>query len=200
MIVVRNINIKKYGKQKKYKYDDRISWVNANAENLPFEDNTFDAYLVSFGARNFSDINQSLHEARRVLKNNGRLLCLEFSKVQNVILNLSNSINCHFINFWNWIITGNYTGSCNFTKISKITKSFKNCICNIVYFIFDLRQAGGGRAAFDMFVVIFLRVFEALGLRCLCRSPQALLFPICLRFLIFGDLDKCLCFIKNSFK
>ena len=76
----------KYGKQKKYKYDDKISWVNANAENLPFEDNTFDAYLVSFGARNFSDINQSLHEARRVLKNNGRLLCLEFSKVQNVNL------------------------------------------------------------------------------------------------------------------
>jgi demethylmenaquinone methyltransferase/2-methoxy-6-polyprenyl-1,4-benzoquinol methylase len=32
------------------------------------------------------DINQSLHEARRVLKNNGRLLCLEFSKVQNVNL------------------------------------------------------------------------------------------------------------------
>ena len=81
-----NINMTKYGKRKKYKYDDRISWVNANAESLPFEDNTFDAYLVSFGARNFSDINQSLHEARRVLKNNGRLLCLEFSKVQNVNL------------------------------------------------------------------------------------------------------------------
>jgi len=81
-----NINMTKYGKQKKYMYDDRISWVNANAESLPFEDNTFDAYLVSFGARNFSDINQSLHEARRVLKNNGRLLCLEFSKVQNVNL------------------------------------------------------------------------------------------------------------------
>ena len=81
-----NINMTKYGKRKKYKYDDKISWVNANAESLPFEDNTFDAYLVSFGARNFSDINQSLHEARRVLKNNGRLLCLEFSKVQNVNL------------------------------------------------------------------------------------------------------------------
>ena len=81
-----NINMTKYGKRKKYKYDDRISWVNANAESLPFKDNTFDAYLVSFGARNFSDINQSLHEARRVLKNNGRLLCLEFSKVQNVNL------------------------------------------------------------------------------------------------------------------
>ena len=81
-----NINMTKYGKRKKYKYDDRISWVNANAESLPFKDNTFDAYLVSFGARNFSDINQSLYEARRVLKNNGRLLCLEFSKVQNVNL------------------------------------------------------------------------------------------------------------------
>ena len=81
-----NTNMTKYGIQKKYQYEDKINWVNADAESLPFEDNTFDAYLVSFGARNFSDINQSLHEARRVLKNNGRLLCLEFSKVQNVNL------------------------------------------------------------------------------------------------------------------
>ena len=61
-------------------------FMQGSVYKLPFEDNTFDAYLVSFGARNFSDINQSLHEARRVLKNNGRLLCLEFSKVQNVNL------------------------------------------------------------------------------------------------------------------
>ena len=48
--------------------------------------------------------------------------------------------------------------------------------------IFDLGQAGGRRAAIDVFVVIFLSVFEALGLCCLCQRPQALFFASVLRF------------------
>ena len=78
-----NENMTKYGEQKISKYEDKINWVNAPAEDLPFDNESFDAYIVSFGARNFSDIDKSLLEAKRVLKNNGRLLCLEFSKVQN---------------------------------------------------------------------------------------------------------------------
>ena len=46
------------------------------AEKLPFKDESFDLYSVSFGIRNFSDINQSLKEAKRVLKTGGRILCL----------------------------------------------------------------------------------------------------------------------------
>ena len=47
----------------------------------------FDLYSVSFGIRTFSNIDMSLKEARRVLKNGGRILCLEFSKVENEMLN-----------------------------------------------------------------------------------------------------------------
>ncbi len=64
-----------------------IKWILSSAEKLPFENNTFDFYVISFGIRNVTDINKSLSEAYRVLKNGGRFFCLEFSKVENEILN-----------------------------------------------------------------------------------------------------------------
>ena len=69
--------------KKNLKFKNKIEWVVAPAENLPFADDTFDAYLVSFGVRNFSDIKRSLSEAYRVLKPGGKFFCLEFSKVEN---------------------------------------------------------------------------------------------------------------------
>ena len=72
--------------KKKLKNFDQIKWVYASAEKLPFEEEVFDLYSVSFGIRNFSNIDQSLKEARRVLKTGGRIFCLEFSKVENEIL------------------------------------------------------------------------------------------------------------------
>ena len=75
----------KAGKQK-LKNFDKIEWIYASAEKLPFGEEVFDLYSVSFGIRNFSNINQSLKEAKRVLKTGGRIFCLEFSKVENEIL------------------------------------------------------------------------------------------------------------------
>ena len=69
------------------KYKDKIKWIVAPAEKLPFEDNSFDAYIVSFGVRNFSNIDKALSEAYRILKPGGRFLCLEFSKIQNKNIN-----------------------------------------------------------------------------------------------------------------
>ena len=69
--------------KKNHKFKSKIEWVVAPAENLPFADDTFDAYLVSFGVRNFSNIKRSLSEAYRVLKPGGKFFCLEFSKVEN---------------------------------------------------------------------------------------------------------------------
>ena len=54
---------------------------------MPFNDNEFDYYTISFGLRNVENINSALKEAFRVLKPGGRFLCLEFSKVENDILN-----------------------------------------------------------------------------------------------------------------
>ena len=60
---------------------DAANWACANSECLPFPDNFFDQYVVSFGLRNFSDKEQALREAYRVLKPGGKFFCLEFSKV-----------------------------------------------------------------------------------------------------------------------
>ena len=74
------------GKRKLYNYKT-IKWINSQAEEIPVEDNVFDYYSISYGIRNVSDINKSLKEALRVLKPGGRFLCLEFSKIDNEILN-----------------------------------------------------------------------------------------------------------------
>ena len=64
-----------------------IKWFCNNAERLPFKDNFFDYYTISFGIRNIDRIDIALKEAHRVLKPGGRFLCLEFSKVTNDIFN-----------------------------------------------------------------------------------------------------------------
>ncbi|RCW23139.1 2-octaprenyl-6-methoxy-1,4-benzoquinone methylase /demethylmenaquinone methyltransferase [Ciceribacter lividus] len=65
---------------------DNITFVEANAEELPFEDNSFDAYTIAFGIRNVPHIEVALKEAYRVLKRGGRLLVLEFSEVDMPLL------------------------------------------------------------------------------------------------------------------
>ena len=61
--------------------DDRVSFVEGNAEALAFPDRGFDAYTIAFGIRNVPRIESALSEAFRVLRPGGRFLCLEFSTV-----------------------------------------------------------------------------------------------------------------------
>ena len=70
-----------------FDYNKNVQWLQASAEKLPFEDNVFDFYTISFGIRNVTNINSSLKEAYRVLKPGGRFMCLEFSKIDNEIFN-----------------------------------------------------------------------------------------------------------------
>jgi len=57
-----------------------VRWSLANAECLPFADNTFDCITIAFGLRNVTDRPKALRSMLRVLKPGGRLLILEFSK------------------------------------------------------------------------------------------------------------------------
>jgi ubiquinone/menaquinone biosynthesis methyltransferase len=63
-----------------------IEWLCADAQNMPIPDNIYDYYTIAFGIRNVTDINKALSEAYRVLKLGGKFLCLEFSKVENPLL------------------------------------------------------------------------------------------------------------------
>jgi len=72
--------------KRKFKGNTSVKWFCNSAEKLPFKNNHFDYYTISFGIRNVSNLNNTLKEAYRVLKPGGRFLCLEFSKVKNEIL------------------------------------------------------------------------------------------------------------------
>jgi demethylmenaquinone methyltransferase/2-methoxy-6-polyprenyl-1,4-benzoquinol methylase len=57
-----------------------VTWVNADALDLPFPDHSFDAVTIGFGARNLADLDRGLDEMRRVLKPGGRLVILEITQ------------------------------------------------------------------------------------------------------------------------
>ena len=63
-----------------------VEYVQANAEALPFADNTFDVITIAFGLRNVTDKDAALRSMQRVLKPGGKLMVLEFSKTQNIAL------------------------------------------------------------------------------------------------------------------
>ncbi len=67
-------------KMKARGYDAIIEMRSGDSENLPFEENKFDAVIVAFGVRNFENLEKGLTDMRRVLKEGGRVVVLEFSK------------------------------------------------------------------------------------------------------------------------
>ena len=67
-------------------FDGALDFVEANAEELPFAENSFDCYTIAFGIRNVPRIDKALAEAHRVLRRGGKFLCLEFSNVNVPVL------------------------------------------------------------------------------------------------------------------
>lgn len=65
---------------------DSLEWVVGDAMHLPFNDNTFDVYTISFGIRNVTRPQEALKEAFRVLRPGGRLMVLEFSQIPNELM------------------------------------------------------------------------------------------------------------------
>ena len=135
--------------KKNHNFKDEIEWVVAPAEDLPFKENTFDAYLVSFGVRNFSNIEKSLGEAYRVLKPGGKFYCLEFSKAENETISNVYNFYSSIIPVMGKIIVGdekpyeyltktisNFPSQENFKKIIEGTKfkdvNYRNIFNGIV--------------------------------------------------------------------
>ena len=88
-ILDRNENMLKEGKRRSNvgQIDTGLEWVCGDAMKLPFKNEVFDYYTISFGIRNVLDLKKCLSEALRVLKPGGRIMILEFSKVENETLN-----------------------------------------------------------------------------------------------------------------
>ena len=66
--------------------EDVISLQEGDAENIRYDDQSFDALTMAFGIRNVMDVNKSLAEMYRVLKPGGRVIILEFSLPKNIII------------------------------------------------------------------------------------------------------------------
>ena len=77
-----NVGIEKV---KQHNLQDKIEMIKGDAENLAFEDNKFDAVTVAFGVRNFENLEKGLKELKRVVKEDGSVYILEFSKVQGIM-------------------------------------------------------------------------------------------------------------------
>jgi len=91
----------------------KVKFTKANAEKLPFKNNHFDKYVISFCLRNVTDIKQALKEAYRVLKPGGAFYCLEFSSPETQFIKLI------YKNYKNYIIP--WIGD----KITKNKKAYK---------------------------------------------------------------------------
>lgn len=86
-ITLCDINAQMLGEGRKRAIDKGIlhgiEWICGDAQSLPLESNSVDAYTIAFGIRNVTDVDTALREAHRVLKIGGRFLCLEFSRMQH---------------------------------------------------------------------------------------------------------------------
>ena len=72
-----------------------IKWLVASAEDIPIDDNTFERATMGFGLRNITNRAQALKEVYRILKPGGRFICLEFSHVENEVIE-------DIYNFWSF--------------------------------------------------------------------------------------------------
>ncbi|KAI4490504.1 hypothetical protein M0804_003448 [Polistes exclamans] len=84
MLDVGKIRAERLGYTKENNFN--IEWKKEDAENLSFPDESFTAYTIAFGIRNVTHIDKVLSEAYRVLEPGGRFLCLEFTHLENDIL------------------------------------------------------------------------------------------------------------------
>jgi demethylmenaquinone methyltransferase/2-methoxy-6-polyprenyl-1,4-benzoquinol methylase len=84
-------------KAKKLKATDVLEFQRVDSENMPFEDNKFDAITVGFGVRNFENLEKGLTEMRRVLRPGGRIAILEVAKPKQFPMKQLYSIYFHYI-------------------------------------------------------------------------------------------------------
>lgn len=119
-------------KAKKRGLENTISFVKGDSENLEFQDNSFDAVIVSFGVRNFENLEQGLSEIQRVLKPDGKLVVLEFSKPKKFpVKNLYNFYFTNILPLWGKMISKDQSA---YTYLPESVKAFPegNEFCGIM--------------------------------------------------------------------
>lgn len=100
----------------------RITFVHGDAQALPFEDHSFDVITISFGIRNIPDLRLAFLEISRVLKPQGQLMILEFSKPKNPILALGHQVHLQcFVPLIGYLVSGDLKA---YQYLNKTIQSF----------------------------------------------------------------------------
>ena len=118
------------------KWKEKVSFVYGNAQQMPFDDVTFDGVTCAFGCRNFLNLDEGLSEMHRVLKKGGQVTILEFSYPTNPLVRALYNIYFDYILPWVGRIV-----SRDKTAYSYLNKSVKH-FCWGETFAQHLRQAG----------------------------------------------------------
>ena len=88
---------------------NNVNFYLKNAEDLSFENNSYDKYIISFCLRNVTNINRSIKEALRILKPGGQYYCLEFSKPKSYpISKVYSYYKSNFIPFFGQVFSNNF--------------------------------------------------------------------------------------------
>lgn len=99
-----------------------VNFDVVDAQNIPYEDNSYDVLTMAYGIRNMPDREKALAEMFRVLKPGGSFVCLEFSQPTNALMRgLYSFYLKHMIPFWGGLITGDKEG---FIYLSSSIKAF----------------------------------------------------------------------------
>lgn len=99
-----------------------VTFEVVDAQDIPYEDESYDVVTMAYGIRNMPDRPQALKEMYRVLKPGGSLVCLEFSTPSNGLWrSLYHFYLRHLIPFWGGLITGDREG---FVYLSQSIKAF----------------------------------------------------------------------------
>ncbi|WP_235294545.1 bifunctional demethylmenaquinone methyltransferase/2-methoxy-6-polyprenyl-1,4-benzoquinol methylase UbiE [Portibacter lacus] len=83
-------------KAKKLNLEDKVSFQSGDAENMPFDSDSFDVVSVSYGIRNFEDLEKGLTEILRVLRSGGKLVILETSVPKSAFMRFGYGIHTKF--------------------------------------------------------------------------------------------------------
>lgn len=128
-----------------------ISYIQGDAENLPFANSSFDCYTIAFGIRNVTNIKKAISESYRVLKPGGTFLCLEFSKPDcNITKKIYDFYSFNIIPQFGKIVADNEDGYRYLAEsINKFPdqETFKNMIEKEGYNSVNYKNLTGGIAA-----------------------------------------------------
>jgi demethylmenaquinone methyltransferase / 2-methoxy-6-polyprenyl-1,4-benzoquinol methylase len=129
---------------------DNVQFLQADAEDLQFEDNTFDAVTIGYGIRNFTDKMQALREILRVLKPGGQLTIVEFSKPTSKPLRLIADVYSSLWPTFGEIFVGSgkpYRYLVDSIKMHPDQETFKSMIQDAGYTHVNYENLVGGIAA-----------------------------------------------------